>query len=97
LSDIFLRGGLTPTERTSDNWRVRFTTSRFNVSLEFRTLHCAWVPCNVGFVPSVPWQRFCSNKCRMDHANARRKAAMELLGDSPIPVAAMVGTVGAST
>jgi predicted nucleic acid-binding Zn ribbon protein len=52
----------------------------------------------VEFSPVKHWQKFCSTKCRMDHATARRREAMKLLGDSPIPMSAMVvASVGAST
>lgn len=53
---------------------------------ELQRVRCSWEPCGAEYVPSKYWQRFCSEKCRMSNANARRKVAMELLGDAPIPM-----------
>ena len=51
--------------------------------------------CGELYVPRKYWQRFCSEKCRMDHANGRRKEALKLLARTEAGVG--VASVGAST
>lgn len=43
------------------------------------TIACAFEGCAAQFSPSREWQRFCSSKCRMDHANGRRREGLKLL------------------
>lgn len=42
---------------------------------------CAWPPCSREFIVRKRWQKYCSNKCRMAHANYLRKVGVSHLRD----------------
>jgi hypothetical protein len=71
---------------------------------------CEFEGCAKEYQPRREWQKFCSTKCRMEHANGRRATALKLLGQAeraPVALEVVAGVamhsapafaaVGAST
>jgi hypothetical protein len=66
------------------------------------TLACAWPPCARSFIVRKHWQKYCSNKCRMAHANYLRKLGMEQVREwvaqgVPLPLPPGASAVASST
>jgi predicted nucleic acid-binding Zn ribbon protein len=61
------------------------------------TTRCASSQCANDFVPTKPWQKFCSTKCRMIDANRRRHEGLKLLGQYVAGALVPVAATGAST
>jgi hypothetical protein len=63
------------------------------------TLACAWPPCRQPFIARKRWQKYCSNRCRMAHANYDRLLGAELFEEfkKTHPVPLPPGSVGTWT
>lgn len=84
---------LTPTRRVSEPPCV--SVKEVGVAEQ----RCAFAGCVKLFEPTKAWHRYCSAKCKNDHNNGRRNAALRMYDAAmaaPLALAGCVST-GAST